>query len=500
MASQTPQSPSSQSPRPVTKRQDSTSSEVSSRPYSLASPIRSTDPATSHVDALQSQLGSSTNLSATPMTQNRNRTSSNPEQTSDDEPRKCWICFEDESDDTHFSSEWRSPCPCALTAHESCLLDWVADLEAPSTKKRRGAKTRIQCPQCKKSITVARPRSYVVEGVSLVEAAVSRLVVPGICMTLAGTLYAGCWIHGLTSVYVVFGKQDFKTLMGIESQKGVSIRWACGLPLIPVVLVLSRTQLIDSILPSLPMLFLATKIQERNSAALQLWPPSAAMAFAALPYLRGAYNKIYKRLFTERLRQWTRDVQPRSSENGETPAERQQGMPAFDDGLGFGLPIELNLEVEVFEHDDVEDVLLRDQDRIRLPGEPEIHLRPPPPGGDNPAQGPQAAEPQVRQPNLIVNTSRLADTIFGALSFPIVAAVMGALIKIGLPRKWTIPTDMRSRPGMLQTVWGRSIVGGCFFVVMKDTLTLYSRYRVARDHRRRRIVNYDRRQDRATAT
>ena len=55
-----------------------------------------------------------------------------------DEPdvKKCWICFSDETEDTPQTSQWRSPCPCALVAHEECLLDWIADLESPSSRKR----------------------------------------------------------------------------------------------------------------------------------------------------------------------------------------------------------------------------------------------------------------------------------------------------------------------------------------------------------------------------
>ena len=77
--------------------------------------------------------------------------------------RKCWICFSDESEDTPMSSEWRSPCPCALTAHEACLLDWIADVEAPN--RARGRPSKIECPQCKSEIIVARPKSYVIEAV-----------------------------------------------------------------------------------------------------------------------------------------------------------------------------------------------------------------------------------------------------------------------------------------------------------------------------------------------
>lgn len=102
---------------------------------------------------------------------------------SNEEPRKCWICFADETEDTPTSSEWRSPCPCALTAHESCLLDWVADLENPNNRKSSGP-PKIECPQCKAKITIARPRSFVVEGVRAVQRATARFVLPFTFVTL----------------------------------------------------------------------------------------------------------------------------------------------------------------------------------------------------------------------------------------------------------------------------------------------------------------------------
>ena len=82
---------------------------------------------------------------------------------SDYEPRKCWICYTDETEESPLNAEWRSPCPCALTAHEACLLDWLADLENPRSRKRDGGGAKMVCPQCKTEIVVSRPPSYIVD-------------------------------------------------------------------------------------------------------------------------------------------------------------------------------------------------------------------------------------------------------------------------------------------------------------------------------------------------
>ena len=401
----------------------------------------------------------------------------------EDEPRKCWICFADETEDTTESSAWRSPCPCALVAHESCLLDWVADLEAPTSRKRIGSPTKIKCPQCKKDITIARPRSYVVEGVNAVERVAGKLVVPGIFAGLAGSLFTGCWIHGLASVYLIFGQDDFKHLMGIDSREGISAKWGIGLPLVPVVLVLSRTSIADNILPVLPILFFATQIPDSRVGPVNLWPPSAAMTIATLPYVRGAYNEFYKRVFAEREQRWIKEVQPRAGETSEGVQNNEPGRAANEDDEG-GNVFQLDLELQIFEEE-------APQPQVPVQGGQEG-------GEENANQGRnQQAAPEAN--NLLVSTSRVADTIVGALCFPAIASIMGQLIKIGLPKSWTTPSAGRNRPGLLQTRWGRSIIGGCLFVVMKDTLILYSRYRIAQDHRKRRVVDFDRSKGKTTA-
>ena len=394
------------------------------------------------------------------------------------EPRKCWICFSDETEDTPTSSVWRSPCPCALTAHEACLLDWVADLEAPNGQHRTGRSKKIECPQCKSKITIARPHSYIVQGVNAVEQIGGKLVLPGIIVTLLGSIITGCWVHGVTSVYLIFGSEDANTLLGVDTGN-VSTRWGIGAPFIPIVLILSRTTIADNLLPILPFLVFATQFPDMRPSRKQLWPPSAAMTLATLPYIRGAYNEMYKRLFAEREKRWIKEVQPRSGEAGNDTGDGHEHNAGANGNLDVAdVGFNLNLEVEIFEeHIDVPNN--EDQQQQEQPGQGN-------PGPDQPAA--QPAQPQ-RANNLIVSTSRVADTILGALLFPTVSAAMGAILKTTLPTSWTAgPVD---RKGLLQSRWGRSIVGGCLFLVFKDTLLLYSRYRLAQDHRKRRVLNYD---------
>ena len=44
--------------------------------------------------------------------------------------------------------------------------------------------------------------------------------------------------------------------------------------------------------------------------------------------------------------------------------------------------------------------------------------------------------------------------------------------------------------GLLKKRWGRTIIGGCLFVVLKDVVTLYCKWKKARDFGKRKIIKY----------
>jgi hypothetical protein len=49
------------------------------------------------------------------------------------EESRCWICFGDSSDS---QGKWVKPCKCSLEAHQSCLLDWIAENQKASPTKK----------------------------------------------------------------------------------------------------------------------------------------------------------------------------------------------------------------------------------------------------------------------------------------------------------------------------------------------------------------------------
>lgn len=92
----------------------------------------------------------------------------------------------------------------------------------------------------------------------------------------------------------------------------------------------------------------------------------------------------------------------------------------------------------------------------------------------------------------------IMSSIVLSLLYPTICFGMGEVLRVGLPRSWvTRPaSSWGNRPqatGLLQRRWGRSLVGGCLYVVMKDAFTLYAKYRQVQQKGKRKVRNVERR-------
>lgn len=436
-------------------------------------------------------------------------------QVEEDDVRKCWICFSDETEDTPVSSEWRSPCPCALVAHEECLLDWIADMEAPTSRQRAGASREIRCPQCKAEIHVSKPRSLIVEAARQADDWVGDLVLPWGAVLVAETIHSISFVHGTATIFAIFGREDagrilkpFVDALQSWSWQGTATlfrehwRLPVGIPLIPGILILSRTggSVADSLLPIIPVLFFATSARSEDLLLRPTWPPSATMAFAMLPYVRSAYKGYLEVVWGKWERQWLKEILPRSTQS-ENDANGEQDLPPPEVGEGI-LDINVGI-VEEWDEDEPQDEEHQAGPQLEQEGEQQggIAPAPLPQEGDAavpdavPADGAPAPENNRRREGrrFDIQLSKVLDTVLGALAFPGIAAAMGGLLKITLPRTLTtfVPGRAGQPTGLLQTRWGRSIVGGCLFVALKDAMLLYVRWRMAQNHRERKIRNYD---------
>jgi len=470
----------------------------------------------------------------------------------DEDVKKCWICFADETEDTAESSEWRSPCPCALVAHEDCLLDWIADMESPSSRKRTLGPPQLLCPQCKSQIYLARPRDPIVESVRATERIAAKFVTPAAFTLAVSTVVGVCGWHGMHSMLVVFGPSDGARIlepvlwptrfMSRVTPKDMLIHWFqhwrvhLGLPLITPMLLLSRTHLADSILPVLPIVFFATQGDPNEPLDFSHWPPSASMAVAVLPYLRSLYNTYYERVWAPREKRWLKEIQPRNGQPANTDGEAGDANEANNEaeeeeaeGI-FEVRIDGNIwedwgndnaaneqqrpqqqgRDQAAEVEEVRDAIFNDAQE----GERAPPLDAPPLADNAPAQAPNVPrqqqprrqqqqqqprpQPQPQQERrLSISTTGLAEKVLGALIFPAVASLSGDALRLILPSSWTInPQPWKRATGILQEKWGRSIVGGCLFVVLKDAVMLYVRWKMAQQHRRRKVLDYDRQKKR----
>lgn len=325
----------------------------------------------------------------------------------------------------------------------------------------------------------------------------------------------GCWLHGYSTIYLLFGAKDAERLLGADNAISISSKWALGLPFVPLALIAARTRYADNLLPILPIFYFASTGPQRDGP---LWPPSASMTVAILPYIRAAYNEFYDRVCAPREKAWIQQIQPRAGDDGEDGQHEQNQEQAneFEDGMDIGL----DLQVEIVEEEEGQ------EDRQAAGNAPEEERGQDNQGRDRdqnnnqnhnqPMGGNQAQVPNLHQElhqhqhrhrhqhqhqhenqngvqGLVLNFFSIPQTIMGALIFPSISAAMGALLQVALPRSWITPPGRWDRhpAGFLQSRFGRSIVGGCLFVVLKDTLMLYSRYRLAQDHKKRRVVDYD---------
>ncbi|KAF5003246.1 hypothetical protein FDECE_10204 [Fusarium decemcellulare] len=117
----------------------------------------------------------------------------------------------------------------------------------------------------------------------------------------------------------------------------------------------------------------------------------------------------------------------------------------------------------------------------------------------NEHEAPQA--PPARRPGLGTILSGVSNAIVSALILPGISYVMGELLRLALPKPWMTTSSLArgstTRPGLLQQQWGRSLVGGCLYVVMKDVIRLYTKYRKVAAIGNRRVKNVERERRRA---
>ena len=242
------------------------------------------------------------------------------------------------------------------------------------------------------------------------------------------------------------------------------------------------------------------------------WPPSPALSFATVPYLRTAYVELYRYTFGDLEKKWEQAVQ-RKPREGETAEQIAAAQARENREEGGGAIFELEIV-----HEEFEDEALQPQQQA--PQAQEVN-----PAVGDAAGGPLPAQPPVRPENQnqpqpqnrnrngweiqgnVTSSANIASTVIGALFFPAISRLMGDLLALILPSRLVDPNfgsrtvstvgifgrkvSVTTTKGLLKEKWGRSLVGGCLFVVLKDAVVLYCKWKKAKDFGKRRVRDWE---------
>jgi hypothetical protein len=342
--------------------------------------------------------------------------------------------------------------------------------------------------------------------------------------------WASAFTRAPVDVFIGSTAGTSKQILNIVRNNFAHWRVHVGLPLISPMLILSRTHLADSYLPMLPIVFFASQAHSPSEALdFRQWPPTASFTFAVLPYVRSLYNFYYEKVWAEKSKQWLREVQPRAGQDSTANGRGQDAVANADepvpqpaeDGNIFEVRIDAGIFDDFLEEENGDAQAVFAEGAEEDPGAPGPDVqanRPEPrqavaPRAERPAVAERPAAPPLPQqqagvPNpggnaaaggerrLSFSPTAIVETVIGALLFPTIAGIAGEALKLVLPKSWTTAPVPSARFGykllprrFLQQQWARSIVGGCLFVVCKDALLLYVRWKVAQMHRHRKVMD-----------
>jgi len=306
-----------------------------------------------------------------------------------------------------------------------------------------------------------------------------------------GTILSGCWAHGRLATYLVFGREHDQQIFrwAANNRHGLVYSYI----LIPLSLIFSRTRYAEFILPMGTITLLSTQLPSNLEGPFvdwdaPYWPPSPATFFMVLPTLKQFYDWSYEKCFGELNKKWIGAVMPRREEGYEGQErnmenilnEHEAELAEQDEGGGGGMVLELEVNMGAVMEGDA--------------------------GAENAGQdnNPEPANiPQDRgrvhqllgDNELMDDTSSVGQLVIGSLLLPLVASTAGDLLALLLPTSWLSPRwnyyPRSGRVGFFATKWGRSVVGGLAFCVLKDMLVTYCRWRLAEAHKKRRVMNFD---------
>ncbi|OTB05553.1 hypothetical protein M426DRAFT_319816 [Hypoxylon sp. CI-4A] len=385
--------------------------------------------------------------------------------------RRCFICLVDEPEAT-LPTDWSTPCKCALEGHYECLMTWVTDLEARDKE--------IKCPMCKSPITVTERWDFTIQLNNYLQNTLSSWSPRIIFGFIASGVLVSSSIYGAKAIDWFAGPEatmnflldsgDVTILEVMRQQNQGNIRnrnpspvnflHFAVLPLIAPGLILNRLRLGEVVLIPVSLLYTSLIDQTEESAT---WPPTPQRALALYPALKATYFHIHNVVSANLQRRWEAQAKklaysiiPEQSQPRAAPDPAPEPEPG-NDLLGF------------------------DMGDIRR----ELHE------DENRNEG--ARDNNRRNNRTLDSTKSIANFIAGALVWPGVCYGMGELLRLVMPSRFVTRPSSGANTGILQERWGRSLVGGSIFVVLKDVFYLWVQYRKTMNRSSRRIKNAENR-------
>ncbi|KWU43861.1 hypothetical protein RHOSPDRAFT_18895 [Rhodotorula sp. JG-1b] len=371
--------------------------------------------------------------------------------------KTCWICYTTEAEDP--SLAFIHPCSCTLLAHPDCLLEWISTQQAmhPATRPTP------RCPACGTQIRIHQDRSDFLRWYRQFRRSVDRASLAAGVGSIAASAWFVSAAYGAWALKTFMGEQVTEALL-LRHQNGLPWRYWLNLPLIPISLVLSRTPLIDSLLPFLPLtLVLSTHTHIHTHAPFSYdpigiddlslrWPPSPTLTVCLFPWLRLLYLRLRYKVFRAVLgrRKQFRGLAgvfeeaamdevasfPAAGDgDGDAEGEEDDGARGGGDMVGLVATFEVEMDeggeagarrhdgggVAAHQEDGQEE---GDQER---PAQGQAQAQNPRLGPAQQTQAPPAA-PATESIRLRVGLGRLTSLVLGALIFPALSSLAGSAL------------------------------------------------------------------------
>ncbi|KAF4877783.1 hypothetical protein K4K54_000597 [Colletotrichum sp. SAR 10_86] len=453
--------------------------------------------------------------------------------------RRCFICLSDENEAGASQSAWVHPCPCTLEGHQDCMIEWVTDLERENKE--------IRCPVCKALINIDEPWDPALALSNQIYKTFSKIS-PGLIL---GGIGAGTWVglamYGNIAVRVFAGPEaTYRFFFNERNPRGVpTVNWihVAALPTIAPALIIGQSFPVLGNVFMMPAAALYGVFHMARDDNFFSWPPSPQLAAAAFPYIRAAYNNIYHEFVCQYERRWERrlaglpEPPPQQANRQERRQQRRAREQGADGQRNIGIvgglldaaidmldipDVAVDVEVEEAEMEDgdgmahleiiveeMEDAAAEEERANAVnaaaaaavaggEGQPQENNEP-----AAPAQQPAQAAPAARQRPLQTSLRDVTNALASTLLLPMISAGVGELLRLALPKHLTAPPNgfgrFRVRTGLLQDQWGRNLVGGCMYIVLRDAFRLYTKYRMAQNKPLRKVRNVDRRRGNASS-